>query len=571
MLFTSGSTGASKGVAIEHRNLLNLLQGAPEFAPEPQEGALYVSAPQFDVAAYEIWATLLNGARLVCHPPGRPDPRMLAGTIADHRVTWSMMPTSVLHQMAESCPEGLAPLRILLAGGEVMRPSYARRVLQACPDTRLLNVYGPAETTIFMMAQEVDEELCDGASIPIGRPIAGAQVSILDEQGRPVADGERGDLHVSGPCLVRGYLNRPDLTSERFTSSGGQDGAPGPARVYRTGDIVAQRPDGALEIFGRTDDQVKLSGYRVEPREVELELTAQPSVRAAAVVAREDVPGHRRLVAYVVFDGGMADQPDLRSALAERLPPYAVPSVIVSLERLPMTPNYKIDRAALPAPGVSSGSGADAADGLQAAVLDVFREVLEAPSAGVEDDFFELGGNSLLAVQVIVRLREFLGVELALSSVFDARTAAALAASAGSAPRAPGPPPLLAHAHDGPVPATAGQSKTLLLGELAGESLPYQSQSVHRIIGRLDAGGARARALCARPPARDPAHDVRAPGGTLASAHPSAVAGAARRRGPAPGARSAGGARGPLRAAEQHAPGPRTAAARDVVAGPARR
>ena len=496
MLFTSGSTGAAKGVSIEHRNLLNLLQGAPELAPEPQEGALHVCAPQFDVAAYEIWATLLNGARLVCHPPGRPDPRMLAATIAEHRVTWSMMPTSVFHQMAESCPEGLAPLRMLLAGGEPMRPRYARRVLRACPDTRLLNVYGPAETTVFMTVQEVDEELCDGASIPIGRPIAGAELRILDEQGRPVGDGERGDLHVGGPCLVRGYLNRPDLTAERFTDCGEQDGAPGPARLYRSGDIVRMRPDGALEIFGRTDDQVKLSGYRVEPREVELVLTEQPSVSGAAVIAREDVPGHRRLVAYVVSAGGRFDEPGLRSALAERLPPYALPSAIVSLERLPMTPNYKIDRAALPAPGASTEAGPDTPDGLQGAVLEVFREVLGVHSAGVMDDFFELGGNSLLAVQALVRLRERLGVELPLSAVFDARTAAGLAASVGSAPLTPGPPPLLAHAHEGSVPATAGQAKALLLGELAGESLPYQSQAIHRIVGRLDAG-ALERALSA--------------------------------------------------------------------------
>ncbi len=216
VLFTSGSTGRPKGVALEHRNLLNLLWNAPELAPEPGEGTLQICAPQFDVATYEIWATLLSGARLVCHPPGRPDPGAVCRLIQEHEITWSAMATSIFHQLVQSGPEELADMRLVLTGGEALLPRYARRFRAACPETRLFNIYGPTETTVFACAHEVGEEVLSDDPIPIGQAVAGAQLHVLDEDAKPVAPGGRGELYIGGPGVSRGYLHQPHLTTERY-------------------------------------------------------------------------------------------------------------------------------------------------------------------------------------------------------------------------------------------------------------------------------------------------------------------------------------------------------------------
>jgi amino acid adenylation domain-containing protein len=493
VLFTSGSTGRPKGVALEHRNLLNLLANAPELTPEPGEGALQIGAPQFDVATYEIWAALSSGARLVCHPPGRPDPTAVCRTIREHRVTWSAMPTGIFHQLAQSDPGQLADMRLLLTGGEALLPRYARRFRAACPTTRLVNIYGPTETTVFACAHEVGEEVLSDETIPVGQAVAGAQLYVLDEDAEPVAPGERGELYVGGPGISRGYLHQPELTAERyldnrFSAEGG--------RLYRSGDIVRRRADGAIEIFGRTDDQVKVRGYRVEPGEIDAQLAAHPAVRRGAVVAREDIPGHRRLVAYVTLDDASITRTELRRPLQERLPPYMVPAAIVVIEQLPLNPNGKVDRAALPIPTreqlldessdapPTSPSSVGETPALEI-VREVFAEVLELPAVGSDDDFMELGGDSLLAIQILVRLREILEVELEIAAVFDSRTPAALAELV-SAAGAPALPPLRARSHSGPVPATESQAKALTISELAAESLPYQSQAMHRIVGTLE-------------------------------------------------------------------------------------
>ncbi|HEX7609383.1 MAG TPA: amino acid adenylation domain-containing protein, partial [Solirubrobacteraceae bacterium] len=347
VLFTSGSTGRPKGVALEHRNFLNLLRGASELGPMPGEGALHICAPQFDMAAYEIWATLLAGGRLVCQAPGRPDPRAVCRTIAEHEVTWSAMPTSIFHQVIESDAAGLASMRMLVVGGEAMMPAYAALFRNSSPDTRLFNAYAPAEVTAFALAHELGAEIDASRPVPVGRALAGALTRVLDERGSPVAPGERGELYLGGPGVSRGYLQQPELTAARYLPDP-LSPASG-ARFYRTGDIVREREDGAFEIFGRADDQVKISGYRVEPAEVAAQVNMCPFVRRAAVLAREDVPGHRRLVAYVVFAGGPGQEAALRGFLEERMPSYMLPSSIVSLDRLPTNPNGKIDRIELAA------------------------------------------------------------------------------------------------------------------------------------------------------------------------------------------------------------------------------
>ena len=478
VLFTSGTTGMPKGVALEHRNLLNLLSGAPGLTPERGEGALHVCAPQFDIAAFEIWATLLSGGRLVCHAPGRPDPRQLAAQIARDQVTWSALPTSLFHQMAEFDPRALAGLRTLILGGEVLQPRYARRVRDACPRTRIINAYAPAEASVFVAAHEIDDSVHTDPAVPIGRPIARADLRILDGDGAAVRAGEVGELYIGGPGVCRGYLNAPEQTASRFLTA--KDGV----RLYRSGDLVRRRGDGALEILGRTDDQLKLSGYRVEPAEIEAALSEIDGVARSAVITHEDAPGSMRLVAYVE---AQIDRGELQRALAERLPTYLLPASTVVLDELPVNANGKVDRAALRAhaPAPAQGRG-DAGDAREASLLEIFREVLGVDTLGVQEDFFEHGGNSLLAVQALVRVRERLGIELPLAALFGSRSAKALAALIPGAPAMTGPPPLIARPHRRPVPASASQATALMLTELADESLPYQSQCLHRIIGELD-------------------------------------------------------------------------------------
>ncbi len=487
VIFTSGSTGRPKGVAIEHGNMLNLLEGERWLLPRPGEGVLQVCTPQFDLAAYEMWATLLSGARLVCHPPGRPEPAAVCATVAERDVTYSMMATGIFHQLVEHGAAPLAGMRLLLVGGEPMIPAYGRRFRAACPNTRLVNIYGPTEVTVFACAHEIDAEIATADIVPVGRAAAGARLHVLDQHGAPVARGEAGELWVGGSGVTRGYLHRPELTAERYLPSPFGDGD----RLYRSGDIVRDRGDGVFEIFGRLDDQVKVRGYRIEPREIEAVLATHPEVQRAVVLAREDSPGRKRLVAYVVPAAGAVDMNVLRRFLEEHLPGYMVPVAFVALERLPLTINGKVDRKALLLPSTRDDTSSDApVSPLAADIARIFAEVLGLPAVDPADDFLALGGDSLLGVQALVRLRDRRGLELPLAAIFEARTATGVAAwaEAFNPDEAPVLPPLHARRHTVPVPATAGQAKTLLISELAAESLPYQSQAAHRLIGQIDVG-----------------------------------------------------------------------------------
>lgn len=484
VLFTSGTTGTPKPVALEHRNLLSLLANAPELRPRPAEGALHVCAAQFDVAAYEIWATLLSGGRLVCHRPGRPDPRELCQTVTDHEVGWMALATSIFHQLAEYGPRPLAGVRMALVGGEPLLPRCARSFHAACPKTRVFNIYGPAETTVFVCAHELGEEIDRDDPIPIGRPIAGVRVLVADERGRQLPRGRVGELHIAGPGVTRGYLHR----SAEAAGTHGDDEQP---RTHPSGDLVRERDDGALEILGRLDSQVKISGFRVSPAEIEAKLANHPGVRQAAVVAHSPSPGRRRLLAFVATDELGIDEDSLRGYLAARVPAYMLPHEIALLDQLPMGPTGKLDRSALPLPTtapVASGPRATG-DGDLDTTTAIFAEVLGLPGIVAGEDFLDLGGDSLTAVQLLARLRERFDVELPISAIFEGRTPEAVHALVRAAPRrGDGDMPDLRRRHDRsePVAASAGQAKALLVGEMAEESLPYQSQAMHRIIGTID-------------------------------------------------------------------------------------
>jgi acyl-coenzyme A synthetase/AMP-(fatty) acid ligase/acyl carrier protein len=324
-------------------------------------------------------------------------------------------------------------VRQLLAGGDVLPVAQVERVLRELPHCRFSNGYGPTETTTFATVHPVEAGELNG-SVPIGRPIANTRAYVLDPGLEPVPVGVAGELYLGGAGVARGYLGRPGLTAERFVPDpfgpalGGEFGG----RLYRTGDRVRWRADGSLEFLGRVDNQVKLRGHRVEPGEVEAVLGEHPAVRAAAVIAREDAPGEKRLVAYLVPEDPAPTMSELRRFLKERLPDFMVPAGFVLLESLPISPNGKLDRRALPAPDAGASGPEDdyvaPRTPVEELLATIWATVLRVDRVGVHSNFFELGGHSLMATQVISRIAASLGVELPLRAIFEAPTVAELAA-----------------------------------------------------------------------------------------------------------------------------------------------
>ena len=428
VIYTSGSTGQPKGVLITHDNLLNLVcwhQRA--FAVTPADRATQVASPAFDAAVWELWPYLTAGASV--HIPDedtRMDPWLLRDWLVAQRITVTFLPTPMAETLMtlDWPPQGA--LRVLLTGGDTLHRYPAPTLPFA-----VVNNYGPTETAVVATSGLVPPASCWTSLPSIGRPITGAQVYVLDENRQPVPTGSIGELHIGGRGVARGYLNRPELTAQRFVRDPFSD-IPG-AQMYRTGDLVRTRADGELEFIGRTDDQVKIRGFRIELGEVEANLAAHPQVQQAVVVAREDTPGDKRLIAYVVPASGSPLLVDaLRSFLLERLPDYMVPAAIVSLPALPLTSNGKVDRHALPAAGQSpdnqdGGAGA-ARTMIEERVAGMVTALLKVESVGLGDNFFLLGGHSLLAAQLLVRVREIFGVELPLRILFELPTVSGLSA-----------------------------------------------------------------------------------------------------------------------------------------------
>jgi amino acid adenylation domain-containing protein len=426
ILYTSGSTGLPKGVAVPHRGVVRLVKGATYAPLGPDDVVLQIATVQFDASAWELWSALLNGATLALFPPHVPTLGELCAFIEERKVTAALIPSGLFHQLVEAELGKLKGLRHLLVGGDVVSVPHARKVLEALPGCRLINAYGPTENSVITAAAAVRaEEL--GASVPIGVPLQNTSVYIVDGHLQPQPVGVPGELLTGGEGLARGYVSRPELTAERFIPDP-FSGKPG-ARLYRTGDRARWRADGRLEFLGRIDGQVKIRGFRIELGEVESALAAHPDVREAAVSAWGTSAEDKRLVAYVVPRGSV-ESLHLRGFLREKLPEYLVPSVFVFLEAMPLTPNGKLDRRALPAPGASDLAARDETPPRTPEELLLARlwcDLLALPQVGIHANFFELGGHSLLATQLVSRLRQQLGVELPLSALFEAPTIAGLA------------------------------------------------------------------------------------------------------------------------------------------------
>ncbi|ROP35502.1 non-ribosomal peptide synthetase [Saccharothrix texasensis] len=439
--YTSGSTGKPKGVAVPHRGVVRLVT-RPTFARfGPGRTFLHLSATAFDLTTLEVWGALLTGGRVVPAPAGPPDPAVLADLLRVHRVSVLWLTAGLFHQLD---PSLLADVEQLLAGGDVLAPDAVRAALAVRGGKPVVNGYGPTENTTFTTCHVLRSADDVGATVPIGTPIQRTTAHVLDESMRPVPVGVPGELYTGGDGLARGYLGAPGATAAKFVPDPFGD-APG-GRLYRTGDLARWRPDGVLEFLGRVDRQVKVRGFLVEPAEVEAVLREHPAVAEAAVLPIGDDDA-RHLVAFIVPTGPMRTSDntatsaveDVRTHVAERLPAYLCPARYVPLPELPLNRSGKVDRAALRsvrAPGARGTDRTRPSTATQRRLAELWENLLGTPDVCAEDDFFAVGGNSLLAVRLAFRVREEFGVEVPVADLHRARTlagcAAVLDAAAGS-------------------------------------------------------------------------------------------------------------------------------------------
>ncbi|WP_329427994.1 amino acid adenylation domain-containing protein [Streptosporangium sp. NBC_01495] len=442
MIYTSGSTGRPKGVPNSHRGIVNRLDWMQRrYGLTPDDVVLQKTPAGFDVSVWEFFWPLMTGARMVlAEPGGHRDPAYLRDLVASEGVTTTHFVPSMLGIfLSEDGVRDLTSLRRVICSGEELPVDLALRCLATLPGAELHNLYGPTEAAIDVSSWHCTAEALAGrTSVPIGAPIQNIALHVLDPHRRPVPVGVPGELHIGGIGVALGYHRRPELTAERFFPLGRD-------RVYRTGDAARWLPDGTIEFLGRLDDQVKLHGLRIELGEIEAALRERAGVRDAAVIVREDVPGDRRLVAYLV-----ADEPPetarVRVALGATLPDYMVPSMFVTLDALPLTPNGKLDRRALPVPeSPGAAEYVEPENDAERAIAAVWEQVLSVERVGAGDDFFDLGGNSLLAIQVVAKLRRALpegGPQVGLVDLFSFRTVRELAGFVGG-PGGGGVRPLL--------------------------------------------------------------------------------------------------------------------------------
>lgn len=495
VIYTSGSTGRPKGVMVEHRSVVSLVIGNIYADIGPHDVMAHCSNPTFDAATWEIWGALLNGARMVIVPQGGTlDPEGFGRTLAEGGVTALYLTVALFNAYLEKLGPLFARLRYLILGGDALSPTRIVELIRGGhAPAHLVNGYGPTETTTFAITHEIGPDVLGLRSVPIGRPIANTSIYILDRYGAPVPTGIAGEIHIGGVGVARGYLGRAELTAERFIEDpfASEVGA----RMYCTGDLGRWLPDGTIEYLGRNDFQVKIRGFRVEPGEIETQLRTARGVRDVVVVTRGDSAGDRRLIAYLLSDDGTQLVPSsLREHLTDRVPDYMVPAAFVTLDSFPLTPNAKLDRAALPEPGTGDPRGSEPHTEAERAVAAVWHGLLHVENLGREDNFFQLGGHSLMAVRLVSRLREHCGVEVSLRDVFAHPTLEAIAAliehrpavAALEIPRAERAMPL---------PLSWSQQRLWFLAELEpAASAAYHIPLSLRLSGRLEVPALR-RAL----------------------------------------------------------------------------
>jgi amino acid adenylation domain-containing protein/FkbH-like protein len=435
VMYTSGSTGAPKGVVVPHYAVNRLAINNGYARIDRHDCLAHHSNPTFDASTFEIWVALLNGARVVVVPQDIVlEARHFAALLEEQRVTALYLSVGLFNQYADALAAVFRRLRYLLVGGDALEPGAIRRVLRSSPPQHLLNAYGPTECTTFATTHPITAVAENAKSIPIGRPMSNARIYILDRWGQPMPVGLAGEIHIAGDGVALGYLNRPELTAERFV--------PDPfatnrdARMYKTGDLARWRTDGSIEYLGRNDDQVKIRGFRVELGEIETQLNRHSQVSESVVLAREDVPGTKCLVAYVVPSDradakALPSAETLRAHLKLALPEYMVPSAFVIVERMPLTANGKVDRRALPRPqphAYTSQKYAAPQGETERTLALIWQELLQVERVGRNDSFFELGGHSLLGMQLVSRMQSSSGIDMPVRLLFEFPTLHELAA-----------------------------------------------------------------------------------------------------------------------------------------------
>jgi len=431
VMYTSGSTGQPKGVMVENRAIVRLVRSTNFCKFGPEEVFLQFAPISFDASTLEIWGPLLNGGRLVVMPPQSASLEDLGRTIRDQGVTTLWLTAGLFNLMVEQRLEDLRPIRQLLAGGDVLSAHHVRMVLENLPDCTLINGYGPTENATFTCCHAMRAGGSVPDSIPIGRPISNTRVYILDEQMRPLEPGEAGELYAAGDGVARGYLNNPEATAEKFIADPFHrtDGG----RMYRTGDLARWCEDGTVEFLGRIDNQVKINGYRIEPAEIEAAIRCHRGVEDVCVVARADGNGSKRLVAYYVASmAACLSACELRDDLATKLPHFMVPALFVAMDSLPLSSNGKVDRAALPVPLSETPTSTEPPKTtLEQNIADLWKRILQTKRIGLDDNFFDLGGDSLLLVAVHSNLQKMLHVEIPVTDFFEFTTVRTLARHLG--------------------------------------------------------------------------------------------------------------------------------------------
>ncbi len=499
VIYTSGSTGQPKGTEVPHRAIPGFFRGVDYARFDEGTVLLQHSSTSWDALTLELWPALLSGGRCVLYPGAASEPAVLGEQLRRHGANTLWLTSAYFNLIVDSCPEILRGVAQVMTGGEAVSIPHVRRALELYPELRLVNGYGPSECTVFATCWPVPAGF-DAPVLPIGRPVGDRRVHLLDRWLEAVPAGVPGEVCVGGPAVARGYLGRPELTAERFVPDP-YSGEPG-ARMYRSGDRARWRADGVLEFVGRTDFQVKIRGFRVEPGEVEAVLAADPEVREAAVAVREDAPGERRLVAYLVGGDGL-DPAAVRARVRGRLPEYMLPSAWVVLDALPLTPHGKTDRAALPAPDGDTGGGEPLhvapRDPVEELAAGFWAEVLKRESVGVHDDLFALGASSLGVMRVAARLRAALGVEVPVRVFFTRPTVAGVAewvreARGGGAG---GHVPIPRADRSGPLPLSFAQERLWFTDQAEDTGAAYTISLAFRLEGAPVDAPALARAFAA--------------------------------------------------------------------------
>jgi amino acid adenylation domain-containing protein len=447
VIYTSGSTGQPKGVEVPHRGVLRLLFGVEYVQLDESETFLHLAAISFDASTFELWGALLHGAKCVLFSGKIPSAHELGNILHDHGISTLWLTASLFNTVIDEAPGALSGVRQLLIGGEALSVPHVRRAVTLLPHTRIINGYGPTESTTFACCYDIPARLGESInSIPIGRPIANTEVYLLDYHLSPVPSGVPGELYIGGDGLVRGYLNRPDLTAENFIPH--PFGEPG-ARLYKTGDLARYLSDGNIEFLDRIDDQVKIRGFRIELGEIESVLGQHPGVRETVVLACEDMPGIKRLVAYVVpFTAQACSTRELRTFVKRKLPEYMIPSAFVLLDLLPLTSHGKVDRALFPPvdqnrPELEASYVAPRTL-TEKRLVEIWSKLLGLNQVGIRDNFFDLGGHSLLAVRLFAEIEKTFKTRPPLSSLFQEATIESLANVINQENKSTAPPSLLA-------------------------------------------------------------------------------------------------------------------------------